>query len=113
MKKQKIDMIDFKNLGYKDITKDNPIRFSESFGETFGVLYHYKQRFVKKENNIVTILKVGTHDGITDIAGVCYYPKGWQKFEVHALSKYAKEELDKTINAVKYKIKKLIDGTVY
>lgn len=98
-------MIDFKSLGYEDITKEDPIHFIECFGETFGTTYPYKQRFRKKENGIITILKVGTHYNTTDISGICCHSKGWQKFEVHTLSKYAKEEFDKVINAVKYKIK--------
>ena len=98
-------MIDFKSLGYEDITKEHPIRFIECFGETFGTIYSYKQRFCKEDNGINIILKVGIHYNTTDIAGICYYSKGWHKFEVHTLSKYAKEEFDKIINAVKYKIK--------
>ena len=100
-------MLDFGNLGYKDITKNAPISFSNCFGETFGTIYPYEQRLYKKEDNIITILKVGTQHNITDISGICYHSKGWQKFEVHTLSKYAKEEFDKVINAVKYKIKNL------
>lgn len=98
-------MIDFENLGYKDITKNAPISFSECFGETFETLYPYKQRFYRENDNIITILKVGIHYNTTDIAGICYHSKGWHKFEVHTLSKYTKEEFDKVINAVMYKIK--------
>ena len=98
-------MIDFKSLGYEDITKENPIHFIECFGETFGTIYPYEQRFRKEENGIITILKIGTHHNTTDIAGICYHSKGWHKFEVHTLSKYANEEFDKVINAVMYKIK--------
>ena len=98
-------MIDFENLGYKDITKNVPISFSECFGETFGTFYPYKQRFYKENDNITIILKVGINYNIIDIAGICYHSKGWQKFEVHTFSEYANEEFDKVINAVKYKIK--------
>ena len=100
-------MLDFENLGYKDITKNAPISFHECFGETFETLYPYKQRFYKEDNNIITILKVGIYYNTTYIAGICYHSKGWQKFEVHTLSEYAKEEFDRAINAVKYKIKNL------
>ena len=98
-------MIDFKSLGYEDITKENPIHFIECFGETFVTIYPYEQRFRKEENGIITLLNVGTHRNATDISGICYHSKGWQKFEVHTLSKNAKEEFDKIINAVMYNIK--------
>jgi hypothetical protein len=98
-------MINFENLGYKDITKVSPIHFSEYFGETFETLYPYEQRFYKKDDNITTILKVGIHNNTLDIAGICYYYNKWYKFEIHTHSKYVKEEFDKTINAIINKLK--------
>jgi len=98
-------MIDFKNLGYKDITKVFPISFSECFGETFETLYPYEQRFYKEDNNITTILKVGIHNNTLDIAGICYYYSKWHKFEIHTHSDYVEEEFNKTINAVINKLK--------
>lgn len=99
--------MDFERLGYKDITKDYPISFSECFGEGFDTIYCYEQRFCKEENNIITILKVGIYRNTTDISGICYYSKGWEKFEVHTHSKYAEEEFNKIINAVKDKMKNI------
>ena len=45
-------MIDFENLGYKDITKDRPIHFIECLGEFFENVYPYSKRFYKQEGNI-------------------------------------------------------------
>lgn len=52
-------MIEFENLGYKDITKDKPIRFIECLGEFFESTYPYNKRFYKQEGNITIELKVG------------------------------------------------------
>lgn len=98
-------MINFKDLGYKDITNISPIHFSEYFGETFEKLYPYKQRFYKENNNITTILKIGIHNNTLDIAGICYRCNKWHKFELHTHSKCIEEEFDKTINAVICKLK--------
>lgn len=98
-------MINFENLGYKDITKVSPIHFSEYFGETFETLYPYEQRFYKENNNITTILKVGIHNNTVDIVGVCYYYDKWHKFEIHTHSKLVEEEFNKTINVVINKLK--------
>ncbi len=99
-------MINFENLGYKDITKVSPIHFSEYFGETFETLYPYEQRFYKKDNDITTILKVCIRrNNIIDIAGVCYHDNKWHKFEIHTYSDYVEEEFNKTINAVINKLK--------
>lgn len=98
-------MINFENLGYKDITKVSPIYFSEYLGETFETLYPYEQRFYKENDDISTILKVGIHNNTIDIVGVCYRYNKWHKFEIHTHSKCIKEEFDKTINAVIDKLK--------
>ena len=93
-------MINFNDLGYKDVTNIYPIYFSEYFGETFETLYPYKQRFYKENDGITTILKVGIHNNTIDIVGVCYRYNKWRKFEIHTHSKLIEEEFDKTINAV-------------
>lgn len=98
-------MINFKDLGYKDITNISPIHFSEYFGETFETLYPYKQRFYKENDDVTTILKVYIHNDTVDIAGICYHCNKWHKFELHTHSKCVKEEFDKTINAVICKLK--------
>lgn len=101
-------MIDFENLGYKDITKNAPISFSECFGETFGTLFPYEKRYYLKEGDIVIVLKVGTCYNKYDISGICYHPKGWERFGIHSpFHEYAKEHFEKTIKAVKYKISNL------
>ena len=93
-------MINFENLGYKDITKVFPIYISEYFGETFEILYPYEQRFYKKDDDITTILNVGIHNNTVDIAGICYRYNKWNKFKIHTHSKLAEEEFNKTINIV-------------
>lgn len=40
-------MINFENLGYKDITKDKPIHFKELIGEFFEINFPYNKRFYK------------------------------------------------------------------
>ena len=50
-------------------------------------------------------LKVGNCHNICFIAGTCYYPKGWRKFEVCAPEKYVNEFFIQTLNDVKLKIK--------
>lgn len=100
-------MIDFENLGYINITNENPIHFIECLGEFFETVYPYKERFYKKENDVITILKVGTFNKFTDIAGICYYPKGWYKFEVHSFVDYVDKEFEQTIKAVKFNINKV------
>ena len=45
-------MIDFENLGYKDITKDAPITFKECLGEFFDSVHPYNKRFSKQEGDI-------------------------------------------------------------
>ena len=76
-------MIDFENLGYKDITKDNQIHFIECLGESFESIYPYSKRFYKQEGNIAIELKVGNNQfNFYFISGICYYSKGCQKFEI-------------------------------
>lgn len=106
-------MINFKDLGYKDITSISPIHFYECFGETFETLYPYKQRFYKEDDGITTILKVGIHNNTIDIAGICYRCNKWHKFELHTLSKYIEEEFDRTINAVICKLKNVVIMIVF
>lgn len=101
-------MIDFENLGYKDITKDNPIHFIECLGESFETIYPYGKRFYKQDGNITIELKVGNHFGLCFISGICYYSKGWQKFEVYAPKNYVIEMFTQTLNVVKLKIKESI-----
>lgn len=97
-------MIDFKSLGYEDITKDNPIHFFECLGEFFDSTYPYSKRFCKKEETITTELKVGNCHNIVFISGICYYPKGWEKFEVCAPKDYIDKLFIQTLNAIKNKI---------
>ena len=94
-------MIDFEALGYKNITKDKPIRFSECLGEFFESIYPYNKRYYRKDGCIEIELKVGNHYDLYFISGICYYPKGWQKFEIINPEKYIVEYLNKTIIAVK------------
>lgn len=102
-------MIDFESLGYKDITKNKPIHFIECLGESFETIYPYSKRFYKQEENIAIELKVGNNEfNLCFISGICYYSKGWQKFEVHAHKNYVIEMFTQTINAVKLKIKESI-----
>lgn len=102
-------MIDFENLGYKDITKDKPIDFIECLGEFLESTYPYSKRFYKQEGNITIELKVGNHFGLCFISGICYYSKGWQKFEVCAPKNYVNEMFTQTLNVVKLKIKENIE----
>ena len=97
-------MIEFENLGYKDITKDKPIHFIECLGEFFDSTYPYSKRFYKQEENITIELKVGNCYNICFISGVCYYPKGWEKFEICAPEDYVNKIFTQTLNAVKLKI---------
>ena len=94
-------MIDFEALGYKNITEDKPIRFSECLGEFFESVYPYDKRYYKKDGCIEIELKVGNHYNLYFISGICYYPKGWQKFEITNPEKYIVEYLNKTLIAVK------------
>lgn len=101
-------MIDFENLGYKDITKDKPIHFIELIDEFFEITCPYSKRFYRKEENIIIELKVGNHFNLCFISGICYYSKGWKKFEVCAPKDYVNEMFIQTLNAVKLKIKENI-----
>ena len=97
-------MIDFESLGYKNITEDKPIRFSECLGEFFESVYPYDKRYYRKDGCIEIELKVGNHYDLYFISGICYYPKGWQKFEVINPEKYVIEYFNKTLDAIKHKI---------
>ena len=102
-------MIDFENLGYKDITKDNPIHFIECLGEFFETIYPYSKRFYKQEGNITIELKVGNNQfNFCCISGICYYSKGYEKFEISAPKDYVNEMLTNILNSVKLKIKENI-----
>ena len=101
-------MINFETLGYKNITKDNPIHFVECLGGFFESVYPYSQRFYKKENAIEIELKVGNIHSLVLIAGICYYSKGWEKFEVNAPEDYIDKMFTQTLDAVKLKIKENI-----
>jgi hypothetical protein len=94
-------MIDFETLGYKNITEDKPIRFSEYLGEFFESVYPYDKRYYRKDGCIEIELKVGNHYDLYFISGICYYPKGWQKFEIINSEKHIVEYLNKTLIAVK------------
>ena len=98
-------MIDFETLGYKNITKNNPIHFFECLGEFFDSVHPYNQRFYKQEGNITIILKVGNIHSLVFISGICYYSKGWEKFEVTAPEKYMVKCFEQTLSAVKQVIK--------
>lgn len=97
-------MIDFECLGYKDITKDKPITFRECLGEFFDSTYPYSKRFYKQEEDITIELKIGNCHNIVFISGICYYSKGWEKFEVCAPEDYVNERFTQTLNAVKLKM---------
>lgn len=100
-------MIDFENLGYKDITKDNPIHFIECLGESFETIYPYSKRFYKQEENIAIELKVGNNQfNFCFILGICYYSKGCEKFEICAPKDYVNEMFTNILNTVKLKIKR-------
>lgn len=101
-------MIDFKSLGYKDITKDKPIRFIECLGEFFESTYPYNKRFYKQEGNITIELKVGNCHNIYFISGICYYSKGYVKFEVCAPENHVNKMFTQILNAVKLEIKENI-----
>ena len=104
-------MIDFENLGYKDITKDSPIHFIECLGESFEIetIYPYSKRFYKQEGNIVIELKVGNNQfNFCCISGICYYSKGYEKFEICAPKDYVNEMFTNILNSVKLKIKENI-----
>ena len=94
-------MIDFEALGYKDITEDKPIRFLECLGEFFESVYPYDKRYYRKDGCIEIELKVGNNYDLYFISGICYYPKGWQKFEIINPEKYIVKYLNKTLIAVK------------
>ena len=98
-------MIDFKNLGYKDITKDKPIHFIECLGEFFESTYPYSKRFYKQEGTITIELKVGNCHNICFISGVCYYSKGYKKFEICAPEDYVGKIFIQTLDAIKLEIK--------
>lgn len=103
-------MINFENLGYKDITKDKPIHFRELIGEFFETTCPYSKRFYKQEGIITIELVVGNHFDLCFISGICYYSKGWEKFEVCAPKNYITEIFTQTLNAVKLKIKENINN---
>lgn len=103
-------MINFENLGYKDITKDKPIHFRELIGEFFETTCPYSKRFYKQEGNVTIKLKVGNHFDLCFISGICYYTKGWEKFEVCAPKDYVNKMFIQTLNAVKLKIKENINN---
>lgn len=101
-------MINFENLGYKDIIKDKPIHFIERLGEFFESIYPYNKRFYKQEGNITIELKVGNYHNICFISGICYYSKGYEKFEICVPKDYVDKIFTQTLNAVKLKIKENI-----
>lgn len=103
-------MITFENLGYKDITKDKPIHFIELIDEFFETTCPYSKRFYKQEGIITIELKVGNHFDLCFISGICYYSKGWEKFEVCAPKDYVNKMFIQTLNAVKLKIKENINN---
>ena len=98
-------MIDFESLGYKNITEDKPIRFIDCLNEFFDSTYPYNKRFYKKEGQIIIELKVGNCHNIYFIAGICYYHKGWEKFEVCAPKDYINKMFTQTLEAIKSIIK--------
>lgn len=101
-------MINFENLGYKDITKDKPIRLTDWLGEFFEINFPYNKRFYKQEGIITIELVVGNLHNLCSISGTCYYTKGWEKFEVCAPKDYVNKMFIQTLNAVKLKIKENI-----
>lgn len=101
-------MITFENLGYKDITKDKPIHLTDWLGEFFETTCPYSKRFYKQEGIITIELVVGNLHNLCSISGICYYSKGWEKFEVCAPKDYVNKMFIQTLNAVKLKIKENI-----
>ena len=107
-------MIDFKNLGYKDVTKDKPIRFIECLEEAFDNVYPYNKRFYKKEGIIIIELKVGSCHNTVFISGICCYPEGWEKFKVCAPKDYIDKIIKQTLNVIKTKLRiKAQKGALY
>ena len=93
-------MFNLENLGYKDITKDKPIHFIECLGEFFESVFPYNKRYYQKNGDIITILKVGNLHNFIFIDGICYYPKGYEKFEINVPSEYVEEYFKQTIKLV-------------
>ena len=54
--------------------------------------------------------KVGNYYNICFISGICYYSKGWEKFEVCAPKDYVNEMFTQILNSVKLKIKENINN---
>jgi hypothetical protein len=94
----------FEKLGYKDITKDNPIHFRDCLGEFFDSTYPYNKRFYKNDGIIDTELKVGNVYDMCFISGICYFSKGWHKFEVCGPFENIEERFQQTLDAVKQTI---------
>lgn len=94
-------MIDFESLGYKDITKDKPISIKDWLGEFFEITGPYSKRFYKEEGIITIELKVGKWHNLCFILGTCYYPLGWEKFELCIPEDYIDKMFTQTINVVK------------
>lgn len=101
-------MIDFESLGYKDITEDNPIHFSEHLGIDFNYCYQYSKRYYKEDGFIKIVLTIGL-DAAYIINGICYYPGGWMKFNLVELPKNVIESLNRTLILVKDKIAETIE----
>lgn len=103
-------MINFENLGYKDITKDKPIHFKELIGEFFEINFPYNKRFYKQEGIITIELVFGNLHNLCSISGICYYSKGWEKFVTCGDKDNITEMFIQTLNAVKLKIKENINN---
>ena len=58
-------------------------------------------------------MKVRNYRNIVFISGICYYSKGWQKFEVCAYKDHVYTIFVQILNAVKLKIRETIENCDY
>ena len=97
------------DLGFKDITKENPPKFMECLPIGFENVYLITKRFKRMHDNLITYILIGkTHNFIISY-GDSYYKNRWSRFHIAAPEKYFKEYLLSLLKANESKIIKSIE----
>lgn len=96
------------NLGFENITKKFPPKFSECLPIGFENVYPITERFKRTNSNLTTYILIGNvHDFIMGY-GDSYYKNRWSRFHFASPKKYFKEQILSLLKANEYEVSKSI-----
>ena len=97
------------DLGFKDITKENPPKFMECLPIGFENVYPITKRFKRTRDNLTTYILIGKIHNFIMGYGDSYYKNRWSRFHLTTPEKHFKEYLLSLLKANESKIIKSIE----